>query len=49
MLLFPEIKQYQFIQVGKTNYIFKLNPDGNFTRNRISLMNLRPSLAMMLI
>lgn len=34
MLLFPEIKQYQFIQVGKKNYIFKLNPDGNFTREQ---------------
>lgn len=32
MLLYPEIKQYQFIQTGKTKYIFKLNPDGSFSR-----------------
>lgn len=34
MLLFPEIKQYQFIQLGKAEYIFKLNPEGSFTREQ---------------
>lgn len=34
MLLFPEIKQYQFIQLRKAEYIFKLNPDGSFSREQ---------------
>jgi phenylacetate-CoA ligase len=32
MWLYPEIKQYQFIQTGKKEYIFKLNLDGVFER-----------------
>jgi phenylacetate-CoA ligase len=30
MWLYPEIKQYQFIQTDKKNYLFKLNLEGKF-------------------
>lgn len=32
MWLYPEIKQYQFIQLDKKSYLFKLNLEGNFER-----------------
>jgi phenylacetate-CoA ligase len=32
MWLYPEIKQYQFIQTTKKDYLFKLNIDGEFNR-----------------
>lgn len=32
MWLYPEIKQYQFIQTDKKSYLFKLNLDGKFER-----------------
>jgi len=39
MMLYPESKQYQFIQLGRSEYYFKLNPDGNFNREQ-ELINL---------
>lgn len=33
MWSFPDIKQFQFIQKGKNNYLLKLNLDGNFQRS----------------
>jgi phenylacetate-CoA ligase len=35
MWLYPEIKQYQFIQLEKTKYLFKLNLDGKFEREEL--------------
>lgn len=35
MWLYPEIKQYQFIQLDKTSYLFKLNLEGNFEREAL--------------
>jgi hypothetical protein len=32
MWLYPEIKQYQFIQTDKKNYLFKLNLEGKFEK-----------------
>lgn len=32
MWLYPEIKQYQFIQLGEKEYLFKLNVDDVFTK-----------------
>jgi phenylacetate-CoA ligase len=34
MWLYPEIKQYQFIQVSKNSYLFKLNLEGTFEREQ---------------
>ena len=33
MWSFPDIKQFQFIQKGKNNYLLKLNLDGDFQRS----------------
>jgi phenylacetate-CoA ligase len=35
MWLYPEIKQYQFIQLSKKEYLFKLNLEGNFEREEL--------------
>lgn len=35
MWLYPEIKQYQFIQTSKSNYLFKLNLEGKFHREQL--------------
>jgi len=35
MWLYPEVKQYQFIQTNKSNYLFKLNIEGKFDREQL--------------
>lgn len=35
MWLYPEIKQYQFIQTDKKSYLFKLNLEGKFEREAL--------------
>ncbi|MFZ4057672.1 MAG: hypothetical protein ACOYKE_06010 [Ferruginibacter sp.] len=35
MWLYPELKQYQFIQTGKKSYLFKLNLEGKFEREAL--------------
>jgi len=35
MWLYPEIKQYQFIQTNKSKYLFKINIEGKFDREQL--------------
>ncbi len=41
MWSFPDIKQFQFIQKGKNNYLLKLNLDGNFQRSEEIIATLK--------
>lgn len=34
MWKYVELKQYQFLQIGKNTYEFRLNPEGNFSREK---------------